>query len=110
MEGVEEAEIWLRELPALVAALEREWEIETGNPYDDASSSWVAPTTRSDGTPAVPKDLLAAREGRAEIDALELWAGEGAVLSYATDRAPWAVLMERCEPGTSLLRAELDVD
>jgi streptomycin 6-kinase len=56
------------------------------------------------------KDLLAAREGRAEIDALELWAGEGAVLSYATDRAPWAVLMERCEPGTSLLRAELDVD
>jgi streptomycin 6-kinase len=55
MEGVEEAEIWLRELPALVAALEREWEIETGNPYDDASSSWVAPATRSDGTPAVLK-------------------------------------------------------
>ena len=43
------------------------------------------------------------RESEHEADALELWDGHGAVQLLAYDRERHALLLERCEPGTSLL-------
>jgi streptomycin 6-kinase len=37
-----------------------------------------------------------------EGDALELWDGRGAVRLFAHDRERWALLIERCWPGTQL--------
>jgi streptomycin 6-kinase len=110
LQRVAEAREWLRDLPQLVAAVEREWDIEAGTPYDDGSTSWTAPVTRGDGSPAVLKVNWPHHKTREEIDALECWDGDGAVAVYRSDRSRWALLIERCIPGTALGDAALDVD
>jgi len=100
----------VRALPSLVAALEREWEIETASPYAGSSTSWTAPATRADGTRAVLKINLPHDKARYEIDALQCWNGDGAVALYRSDRSRWALLIERCAPGEELNRAAVDVD
>jgi streptomycin 6-kinase len=55
-----------------------------------------------DGARAVLKLIYPHRESEHEADALELWNGEGAVRLLARDDAHWAMLLERCEPGTPL--------
>lgn len=42
------------------------------------------------------------RESEHEADALEWWDGDGAVRLLARDDDRWAMLLERCEPGTRL--------
>ena len=71
LERVAEASAWLRDLPQLVAALEREWKIETHAPFDDGSTSWTAPVTRDDGSSAVLKVNWPHDKASEEIDALE---------------------------------------
>jgi streptomycin 6-kinase len=110
LERVAEARAWLRELPQLVAALAREWNIETHTPFDDGTTSWTAPVTREDGSPAVLKVNWPHDKASAEIDALECWDGDGAVTVYRSDRSRWALLIERCIPGTALGDAELSAD
>src|SRR5215471_5701771 len=110
LSGVAEAQSWLRELPALVAALEREWEVETGAPYEGGSTAWTAPARCWDETRAVLKVGWPHDKARGEIDALELWDGNGAVGLYRSDRSRWALLIEQCVPGVPLSRADLDVD
>jgi streptomycin 6-kinase len=110
LEDVAEARGWLRALPALVVALEREWEIQTRAPYEGCSTSWTAPATRGDGSPAVLKINWPHDRARHEIDGLECWDGHGAVALYRSDRSRWAFLIEQCAPGTALSRMEFDVD
>ena len=43
---------WLRNLPELIAALERDWSVTVGRPYSDATEAFVAPAARADGTAA----------------------------------------------------------
>lgn len=43
------AEQWLRDLPGLVARLEREWSITVGRPYADPTEAFVAEATLGDG-------------------------------------------------------------
>jgi streptomycin 6-kinase len=50
------------------------------------------------------------REALQEGDALERWAGDGAVRLLARDDACNALLLERCEPGTTLSTAPDAVD
>jgi streptomycin 6-kinase len=61
-----------------------------------------------DGTPAVLKVFWPHREAEQEADALERWAGDGAVRLLARDDARNALLLERCEPGTPLTSAGAD--
>lgn len=68
-------------------------------------AGWVAPATLADGTDAVLKVSWPHREARGEADALALWAGDGAVEVLRSDPDRWALLLERCEPGTKLLDA-----
>jgi streptomycin 6-kinase len=95
---------WLAQLPDTVRALERRWSLTIDPPYegDDAACSWVATVVRADGSPAVLKIGVPHFEGEHEIDGLRFWAGDPTV--YLLDAAAEhnAMLLERCEPGTSL--------
>ncbi len=110
LRGTDEGRAWLDALPALVAELEARWQVWTGQPYRAGMAAWTAPATMADGTPAVLKVSWPHREARGERAALRLWDGAGAVRLYEEDVDRWALLVERCIPGTAVHRSGLDSD
>ncbi|MTE21610.1 phosphotransferase [Streptomyces sp. TRM43335] len=93
---------WLGRLPELVRELAERWEVTPGEPFAKGSCSWVAPVRRADGSEAVLKVSWPHREAAGEGEALRLWDGRGAVRVYAHDAERYALLLERCVPGTEL--------
>src|SRR5687768_11148406 len=100
----DERTAWLSQLSDLVGELERRWKITTGAPFtgDDVSCSWVAPATLADGRRAVLKVSMPHMEGEDEIAGLVFWNGDPTVFVLDADEAAGAMLLELCEPGTSL--------
>lgn len=101
---------WLADLPGLVAGLERDWHIQVGAPYRDATEAFVAPAARGDGTPAVlkllmPRDPLAADH---ELTVLRLADGDGCVRLLTADEDRGAMLLERLGPSLYELHLPLD--
>ena len=99
--------IWLERLPYVIADLSRRWSITLGAPYEEASCAWVAPALRADGADAdgvraVLKLGMPHMEGEHEIDGLGVWDGDPTVRLLSADADYNAMLLERCEPGTSL--------
>lgn len=94
------ADAWLEQLPALVADLERDWEITVGRILDGGTEALVAEATTPDGTPAVLKVLVPRSEdaARHEITVLELAAGQGCPRLFRSDVDRGALLMERLGP------------
>lgn len=91
------ARAWIDELPALVSAIEADWEISVGPPYRDSTEALVAEATWSDGTPVVLK-LIVPRDGDAaahEAAVLRLAAGEGCPRLLRADVSRGAILLER---------------
>ncbi len=91
------AELWLDDLPLLVASVEQEWGITVGDPYTDSTEAFVAKATCADGTAAVLK-LIVPRSGDAavnEIAVLRLSGGEGCVRLLQADAGRGALLLER---------------
>jgi streptomycin 6-kinase len=68
---------------------------------DDVSCSWVASVISAHG-PAVLKIGIPHMEGEHEIAGLRLLAGDPTVQLLEYDEQHNAMLLERCEPGTSL--------
>ncbi len=94
------AAAWLADLPDLIAACARQWQLQVGAPYPDATEAFVAPATRADGTAAVLK-LLLPRDARAadhELTVLRLADGDGCVRLLAADEPRGALLLERLGP------------
>ena len=106
-EGVDD---WIASLPEIVASLAERWELELGAPFEGGVASWVAPATRRDGSASVLKVSWPHREARHEAAALRDWAGNGAVELFEDEPAHWALLVERCTPGTKLDDARLPAD
>jgi streptomycin 6-kinase len=79
-----------------------EWNLRLGDPYALGAGGIVFRAVRGDGTPAVLKVIHPHRESEHEADALEIWAGDGAVRLLERDGDGRALLLERCEPGTFL--------
>ncbi|MFC3381805.1 aminoglycoside phosphotransferase family protein [Couchioplanes azureus] len=93
---------WLADLPGVIAAVARQWDLTVGPPYP-LSYHWVAPVRRADGSAAVLKlGLPGAAHLAAEATALDFFAGRGAARLLARDDARGALLIERLEPGTTL--------
>jgi streptomycin 6-kinase len=90
--------------PQSVLELERRWSLTLGLPFprEEGSVGWVAPVTRADGTPAVLKIGMPHFEAEHEAEGLRFWAGEPTVRLLDADESLGALLLERCEPGTSL--------
>ncbi|HEU5357233.1 MAG TPA: aminoglycoside phosphotransferase family protein [Actinocrinis sp.] len=97
---------WLAKLPGVVAELRERWSLRLGAPFHGGSCSWVAPAWLPDGEPAVLKVTWPHREAMGEAEGLRLWSGRAAVRLLEADRDHLAVLIERCEPGTTLAESD----
>ncbi len=94
---------WAHRLPATIDACVHRWCLRVEPPFPDLSYNFAAPARRADGSPAVLKICFPDREFITEADALRLFAGRGAVQLLEADLEAGALLLERIEPGTSLV-------
>jgi streptomycin 6-kinase len=101
---------WLRDLPALVADLERDWSVTVGRPYQDPTEAFVAEATLADGTPAVLKVHIPRPGDLAdhEITVLRLADGDGCARLLRSDAARGALLIERL--GRSMSELALPIE
>jgi streptomycin 6-kinase len=95
---------WLKGLPDTLRNLERRWSLTLSAPFDgeDVSCAWVAPVALADGTSAVLKLGMPHMEGEHEIQGLRFWNGNPTVRLLEADVDLGAMLLERCQPGTTL--------
>lgn len=89
----------LDQLGLLAAEVAGDWGIELDPPFAFSHWSYVAPTRDGAVLKLVPLDDDEADE---EADALQLWAGDGAIRLLRHDRGRRALLLERARPGTDL--------
>jgi len=96
---------WLRNLPEVVAVVERIWSVRVGEPFQPGGqTAWVAPASGTDHD-LVVKIAWRHPEAAHEADGLRIWGGNGAVRLHAVeeiDGTTLALLLERCRPGTTL--------
>jgi streptomycin 6-kinase len=95
---------WLERVPQLLSECAEEWGLRIGEPYSQGAAGYADRA----GEPMVLKLIYPHREAEHEADALRVWDGDGAVELLAYDAERWAMLIERCEPGTLLARADSD--
>jgi hypothetical protein len=94
---------WLARLPRRIVQLEQEWGFRVGPAFDHGGAvSWVAPVELGDGSEAVLKIGLPHDEARFEAAALRFLDGRGAVRLLRASADGFALLLERCLPGTDL--------
>ncbi len=98
----EAAPAWLAALPDLITECEQRWSLRAEPPFPDLSYNYVAPARRADGREVVLKLGVPQRELWTEIDALRLYAGQGAALLLDADPGRGVLLLERLSPGTPL--------
>jgi streptomycin 6-kinase len=89
----------MRGMARRAAQVAADWGLMLGAPYGLSRYSYVAPA----GPDAVLKVTWDEdHESDHEADALELWAGDGAVRLLRRDAGRRALLMERADPGTDI--------
>ena len=95
---------WLNRLPRTLEYVEQRWSLAVGAPFDneEVSCAWVARVTRADGSAAVLKVAMPHMEGEHEAHGLRFWNGDPTVRLLEADDDLAAMLLERCEPGTTL--------
>jgi streptomycin 6-kinase len=95
---------WLEQLPRAVSELQNRWSLAISPAFSGAATScaWAAPAVRRDGTPVVLKIGMPHFEGQHEVEGLRFWDGNPTVRLLEADAELNAMLLERCEPGTSL--------
>jgi streptomycin 6-kinase len=105
-ERTDEGRAWLARLPELLDECVERWGLTVGLPFPSAYASLALPARLPDGDDAVLKIGFPHRESEHEGDALRAWDGNGAVRLLAHDAERWALLLERCKPGTALREEE----
>jgi streptomycin 6-kinase len=101
---------WIAGLPAIVADFAGRWSLRVGEPFQPGGQcSWTAAVTDPAGTSLVLKVGYRSPSGeeRDEAAGLRVWAGNGAVRLHAAAESDlaYALLIERCRPGTPLGQA-----
>jgi streptomycin 6-kinase len=96
--------VWLERLPDVIHELRDRWSLSLDAPFggDDVSCSWVARAVRADGSRAVLKVGMPHFEGAHEILGLRFWDGDPTVRLIEVDVDLNAMLLEECQPGTTL--------
>ena len=98
---------FLSDLPALIDEAAGRWDLTVGRPFA-LSYNYVAAAKRADGTEVVLKIGVPDPELISEIEALRVYAGQGAVRLIDADIGKGLLLEERVVPGSML--AELGDD
>ena len=93
---------WLTRLPSIMALSEQRWSLRLLPPFQPLSYSYVAPAVGADGRDVVLKAGVPRPELVAEIEALKLFNGHGAVQLLDADPDQGILLLERLKPGTPL--------
>ncbi len=104
---------WLDRLPDVLRSLEHVWALTPDAPLDaeESSCSYVVAVRSANGTPAVLKVAMPHMEGEHEIQGLRFWHGDPTVRLLEANDELGALLLERCNPGTTLRAlAEHDQD
>lgn len=99
---------WIDRLPTILATCEQQWNITIGPPFPNLTFHYVASAVRLDGTPAVVKVCSPTNEFTQESEALRLFGGHGMVQLLECNSSNEAMLLERLQPGISLLHMEDD--
>jgi streptomycin 6-kinase len=94
---------WLDELPGVLSALARRWQLELGPPIPRGSMSVVLRCRMADGRGAVLKASPDRARLAFEAAALEGWHGGHTPAVLALDERLGALLIEGIEPGTPLV-------
>ena len=94
---------WRQRAPALARECAQLWSLTRGDQYEQGHASLTLRAELPDGTPAVLKVGFPHPEAEHEAAALAHYDGRGAARLLAHDLERNALLLERCEPGTSLL-------
>ncbi len=105
----DEGRAWLEQLPDLTAQYEQRWNVRAEPPFT-LSYNYVAPATRSDGTPVVLKLGVPGSVIEKEIAVLRHYDGHGSVQLHAADEGNGAMLIERLLPGATLAPLALQND
>ena len=102
--GNPERQAWLEQLPSMIQGLAEKWSLRIEEPFNgcEGSCAWVAPALRKDGSRSVLKAGMPHMEAEHEIQALRFWNGNPSVRVFEADENLNAMLLERCEPGTTL--------
>jgi streptomycin 6-kinase len=93
---------WLGRLPSIIADCVERWSLMSMSPFESLSYNLVASAVRADGTEVVLKAGVPGPELQAEIEALRLFNGHGAVQLLEADAGRGVLLLERLKPGTPL--------
>ena len=93
---------WLAAAPGLIRDAADRWGVTLGEPFPNLTYNFVAEAALADGTPAVLKAGVPAKEVLGEIEALRHFDGRGAVRLLEADPAGAVLLLERAIPGTTL--------
>jgi streptomycin 6-kinase len=101
---------WIAGLPAIVAGLAGRWSLRVGEPFQPGGQcSWTAPVTGPGDADLVLKVAFRfpGGEERDEAAGLRAWNGNGTVRLHAAHQSEsaYALLLERCRPGTPLGQA-----
>jgi streptomycin 6-kinase len=99
---------WLGLVPDLVEECVDRWELALGDPYVQGAAGYTLRVGLRDGTSAVLKLVYPHREAEHEAAALAAWGGDGAVRLLESSADGFAMVIERCEPGTLLAQAEAE--
>lgn len=94
---------WIAALPETLDALARDWGLTILPPFSELSYHYVAPAVDGEGRSGVVKLGVGSAEGDREPLALAAYGSEGAVRLIRHDPRRRAMLLERVEPGESLL-------
>ncbi len=98
---------YLADLPALLEEASCRWDLTLGEPFQ-LSYNYVCAVTRSDGSPGVLKIGVPNAELTCEINALNIYKGNGACHLLESDSDKGMLLLERLQPG--ILLSTLDDD
>lgn len=94
---------WLEQLPALIQAVERRYDLTVKQPVPNLSFNYVVTAVRSDNTELILKLGVPNKELTSEIASLQLCAGRGSVRLLASDAEQGVLVLERLQPGHSLV-------
>ena len=94
---------WLSRLPGLVERCAARWSLKVGPPFAPLSYNYAAPAEGAGGERLVLKVGVPVPELLSEMEALRLFGGNGAVRLLDADAEWGALLLERLEPGASLI-------